>query len=86
MKFDIGRARLWIVPESPSLAAPAGLTDAELTVARLVALGRSNAEIARLRARSVRTIANQVAAILRKLGVTSRVEIAARIGDGATAG
>lgn len=39
--------------------------------------GQSNAEIAARRGRSARTVANQVAAVLRKLGVSSRIELIA---------
>jgi DNA-binding CsgD family transcriptional regulator len=53
----------------------ANLTSAELEVARLAAAGRTNAEIARKRRTSVRTVANQMAKILRKLGVGSRADI-----------
>jgi DNA-binding CsgD family transcriptional regulator len=53
----------------------ASLTTAELEVARLAAQGRSNAEIAEARDTSVRTVANQMAKILRKLGVSSRADI-----------
>jgi DNA-binding CsgD family transcriptional regulator len=56
--------------------APA-LTAAERSVVAMVATGASNAEIARARGRSPRTIANQIASIMRKLGVGSRVAIAA---------
>lgn len=48
------------------------LTAAERDVLELVDQGLSNEAIARLRSRSVRTIANQVAALLRKTGVASR--------------
>jgi DNA-binding NarL/FixJ family response regulator len=61
--------------------APRGkLTAAERDVALAVARGSSNAQIARDRQASPRTIANQVAAIMRKLGVSSRAELAARFG------
>ena len=55
------------------------LTAAEMAVARAVVEGKSNAEIARERGRSPRTIANQVAAIFKKLGVSSRLELARRL-------
>jgi DNA-binding NarL/FixJ family response regulator len=58
-------------------AAP--LTAAERDVLELLRRGMSNAEIARLRARSARTVANQVASILRKSGVPSRRGLAATI-------
>lgn len=57
----------------------AALTIAESEVVRDMLAGLSNAAIARSRGRSARTIANQVASILRKLGVRSRVELAARM-------
>lgn len=50
----------------------AALTPAELDVARLLHDGLSNAEIAAARGSALRTVANQVASILRKLGVASR--------------
>lgn len=53
-------------------AAPADLTPAEERVLALVGAGLSNAEIARARGTSVRTIANQVASILRKTGRPTR--------------
>ena len=59
---------------------PAGtMTAAERAVAELVARGATNQEIAQLRRTSTRTVANQVASILRKLGLSSRVAIAALV-------
>ena len=58
------------------------LSSAERHVARLVLQGRSNAAIARERGTSPRTVANQLAALYRKLGVHSRAELAARIAEG----
>ncbi len=55
----------------------ASLTEMECRVARAMTLGLSNAEIARAHGVSVRTIANQVASILKKLGLSSRGEVAA---------
>src|SRR5262245_53383763 len=57
---------------------PPDLTEAERRVALALLAGCSNAEIARMRGSSPRTIANQVASIFRKLGVRSRAELAAR--------
>jgi DNA-binding CsgD family transcriptional regulator len=53
------------------------LTAAEMDVADLIRKGHSNAVIASIRRTSVRTVANQIASIFRKLGVGSRVELAA---------
>jgi len=57
---------------------PARLTHAERAIALGIVAGWSNAKIAQTRGVSMRTIANQVAALLKKLGVTSRTELAAR--------
>jgi len=56
----------------------AALTRAERTVLSLLREGLTNADIARLRDASQHTVANQVAAILRKTGATNRRELAAR--------
>lgn len=56
------------------------LTEAEIRIAIGIAAGRSNAEIARWQGVSVRTIANHVASVLKKLGASSRNEVAARFG------
>ena len=58
------------------------LSAAEREVARLVLEGNSNAAIARERGTSPRTVANQLAALYRKLGVRSRAELAARVIEG----
>jgi DNA-binding CsgD family transcriptional regulator len=59
------------------ITGAAQLTSAESDVVRRILAGHSNARIARDRGTSVRTVANQVASILRKLGVRSRFEVAA---------
>jgi len=56
---------------------PAGLSPAEAEIAKAVATGFTNSEIARRRGTSKRTVANQIAAIGRKTGASSRSEIAA---------
>jgi len=58
-------------------AGPAGaLTDRELGIARLVVERRTNAEIAAELFLSRKTVETHISNILRKLGVSSRVEIA----------
>jgi DNA-binding NarL/FixJ family response regulator len=54
------------------------ISPAELGVARCVAAGASNAEIAAVRGTSVRTVANQISSILRKTGLSSRCDLARR--------
>ena len=56
-------------------ARAASLTPAEQEVLVLIASGASNRAIAERRGVSERTIANQVASILRKLGARSRFEL-----------
>jgi DNA-binding NarL/FixJ family response regulator len=57
------------------------LTGRELEVARLVALGHSNRSIAHTLVISERTVDTHVSHILRKLGIASRVQIAAWMFD-----
>jgi DNA-binding CsgD family transcriptional regulator len=64
-------------PTSAAAAAPYGLTSRELAVLRLVAAGRSNAQIGAELFISRATAAVHVTSILRKLGVTNRVQAAA---------
>ena len=52
------------------------MTPSELHVARLAAAGLSNADIARMRGTSSRTVANQMASVLRQLSVASRRALA----------
>lgn len=54
------------------------LTEAELDIALGILQGESNKGIAERRGTSARTVANQIAGIYHKLGITSRAELAAR--------
>lgn len=70
-------------PSSPTRRNPQGLTDRQVGVLRLLAEGPTNAEIAGRLVVSVRTVDSHVAAVLAKLGVTSRrdaVRVAAELG------
>lgn len=71
-------AELAVLSFTPS--SEGRLTEAERDVALAVARGLSNGQIAKARGASARTIANQLAAIMKKLGVSSRVELAAQLG------
>lgn len=62
--------------------ATATLTDAERDVLERVVAGASNASIARARRTSIRTVANQVASLLNKLGAASRYELIQRYANG----
>jgi len=63
--------------DEPDLLAT--VSPAERDVALGVLCGRSNAEIARARGTSPRTIAKQVASLFRRLGVGSRAELVGRL-------
>jgi DNA-binding NarL/FixJ family response regulator len=62
------------------MTLPASLTPAEREVARAILDGRTNAEIARARRTTLRTVANQVSSILSKVGVGSRSELVVAVG------
>lgn len=64
----------WPVPASPA-DLRTRLPPALREVLDLVLAGHSNAEIARMRRRSVRTVAHQVDGIFHRLGVGSRFEL-----------
>lgn len=72
-----------IVISSDSLRMPASLSESEQAVARAVIAGHSNAEIARVRGTSAKTVANQLYAMYRKLEVGTREELVAMLVDGA---
>jgi DNA-binding CsgD family transcriptional regulator len=61
------------------------LTAAEVHAVALATSGASNAEIARARGTTARTVANLLARAYRKLGVASRRELVAKLAHGACA-
>jgi DNA-binding CsgD family transcriptional regulator/tetratricopeptide (TPR) repeat protein len=65
-------------PRRATAANPAGLTARQLEVLALVAEGRRNAEIAEQLFLSEKTVEHHVAAILRKLGASTRGEAASQ--------
>ena len=71
-RLDLVRIAAMLSRDPRAGFADTALTDAERDVLELLQLGLSNAEIAKMRSRSVRTIANQVAALLRKTTSPSR--------------
>ncbi len=75
----LGVTRLPSRPSSSTRANPAGLTNRQVEILRLVGTGMSNAEIAGALVVSVRTVDHHVSAILHKLGTSNRREASARI-------
>jgi len=78
---ELGVTRLPRRPQPGTLTNPAGLTDRQLEILRLVTAGLSNAEIAQRLVVSPRTVDHHVSAILAKLGVATRREAAARAAE-----
>lgn len=70
---------VWVISVPLPDATLEPLTAAEREVARLVVDGASNADVARKRGTSVRTVANQLRSIYGKLGIASRAELAAAV-------
>jgi non-specific serine/threonine protein kinase len=64
-------------PSAPAVSDEVPLTPRELQVVRLIAVGRSNKQIAAGLVISQRTAENHVEHILTKLGFTSRAQVAA---------
>ncbi|GAA3520498.1 hypothetical protein GCM10022220_71610 [Actinocatenispora rupis] len=76
------REELGLAGEERTAAGPAALTPREREVARLIADGLTNAELARRLHISPKTAAVHVGNILRKLSVPSRTAIADRLAEG----
>lgn len=64
--------------DEPPPPWPCSLTVAERAIAELLVAGLTTADIARTRGRSTHTVSNQIASLLRKLAVTSRIALVAR--------
>jgi DNA-binding NarL/FixJ family response regulator len=79
----LGEAEFAVIsaPMAPR-ALPGNLTAAEASVLSAVALGRSNRQIAAERQTSIRTVANQVASLYRKVRVASRAELVLQLVQG----
>ena len=79
-EFEASGRRISVIStERPERQFPVDLSRGEVAVARLLAVGHSHAEIATLRKASVRTVANQLAGVFRKLGVSGRAELVDRL-------
>ena len=62
-------------PRRERRTGPSSLTDAQLTVARLAASGRTNREIAEQQYVTIKTVETHLVAVYRKLGVGGRDEL-----------
>jgi DNA-binding CsgD family transcriptional regulator len=79
-RVEIDGQALWVVSVvRPDLEFPVALSDAEAAVLRELIAGRSHAQISNLRATSRRTVANQLATVFRKLGVSGRGAVVHRL-------
>jgi DNA-binding CsgD family transcriptional regulator len=74
-RFELGGDDYTVLSyPSPRVELP-GLSAAESEVAALLVEGRTHDEIAKRRGTSKRTVANQIASIYKKLGISSRAEL-----------
>jgi DNA-binding NarL/FixJ family response regulator len=86
--FDSLGAPLWAARADAEIAriplrrgAPDTLTPTESQVAQLAARGKTNREVAQALFISPKTVEANLARVYRKLGITSRAELGARIGE-----
>jgi DNA-binding CsgD family transcriptional regulator len=79
-RFRLGDSELAVFSEPlPRLSESVDLTPAEQDICLRLLEGQSSREIARERQTATRTVANQIAAIFEKLGVSSRAELIVRL-------
>ena len=81
-RAEVGGAPVIVGATARATASPlAVLPPAQREVASMAARGLPNHEIAAARGRSPQTVANMLSNVYRKLGVTSRAELARLVGD-----
>jgi DNA-binding CsgD family transcriptional regulator len=79
-RVEVDGEAYWVVSVvRPDLDFPVPLSHAEAAVVRELVAGRSHAQISNLRATSPRTVANQLATVFRKLGVSGRGAVVHRL-------
>jgi DNA-binding CsgD family transcriptional regulator len=84
VRRDLRRSGVTVIPPGPKPTTrenPAGLTDRQVEILRMLADGATNAEIAACLVLSVRTVDHHVSAVLQKLGVPGRREAIAAATD-----
>ena len=77
--YELEPGRILFIQPITRMADLSSLSVAERDITRRLLDGHDNARIARERGTSRRTVANQVASIFRKLRVSSRGELSARL-------
>lgn len=89
-RFDVGPDAFGVIVVplgKPSASSQSvNLTRSEQSVMQFILEGKSNQDIAKSRRTAVRTVANQVASIFKKLGVGSRSELYALVARGTKQG
>lgn len=79
-RIEFNGEAYWVVSVMrPDLDFPVSLSNAEAEVVRELVAGRTHAQISRIRATSRRTVANQLAMVFRKLGVSGRGAVVHRL-------
>jgi DNA-binding CsgD family transcriptional regulator len=79
-RVELDGEAYWVVSVMrPDLRFPVPLSHAEAAVVRELVAGRSHAQISNLRATSPRTVANQLAMVFRKFGVSGRGAVVHRL-------
>jgi len=84
VRRDLRRSGVTVIPRGPKPTTrenPAGLTDRQVEILRMLADGATNAEIAARLVLSVCTVDHHVSAVLQKLGVPGRREAIAAVTD-----
>ena len=76
--LELGGERLAVITFPAPKALEVALTAVEIELLRCLADGMTNAEIAARRGRAVRTVVNQIAALSKKFGTSSRTELVAK--------
>ena len=74
-----GASAFDVETKTPDAWVQDSLTKAEREVLRALLCGKACGEIARLRGRATRTVANQLTSVFRKLGVSGRAELVSRL-------
>lgn len=81
-KVEINGVEVYVLSQPRSYELPDALSPAEKEVLLRVLAGESNQEIATHRGSALQTVANQLYAAFKKLGINSRAELVAMLDEG----